>query len=249
MLPHPHTSVVSFLVVDLTKDQILVFSSMKEEEAQVIFGHAGTILQRRGKKRETQIPRTFRSVTPIVPTSLLIANPHRNHQRFHLGNPALRFLTASHDHTVHCVLNLFDALFHDRHLPVHILPDEAATAVMQRIDPLELLAQPPHVQEDLLRIPAATSAERDHGDAETHGLTNEIKDSENVVRHREFDSAQDGRGAGSGVREQRARGEVVVEGESFDELLQAARDVALVAVRIDAPQVRSDAGEDSLDFG
>jgi len=53
------TSVVSFLVVNLTKDQILGFSSVKEEEAQVIFGYAGTILQKRGKKRETQIPRTF----------------------------------------------------------------------------------------------------------------------------------------------------------------------------------------------
>jgi len=45
--------------VNLTKDQILGFSSVKEEEAQVIFGYAGTILQKRGKKRETQIPRTF----------------------------------------------------------------------------------------------------------------------------------------------------------------------------------------------
>lgn len=42
--------------------------------------------------------------------------------------------------------------------------------------------------------------------------------------------------------------EVVVEGEGFDELLDAATDVALVAPGVDALHVREDGGEELVDL-
>lgn len=44
------------------------------------------------------------------------------------------------------------------------------------------------------------------------------------------------------------RAEVVVEGEGFDELLDAAADVALVAPGVDALDVGEDGGEELVDL-